>query len=260
MGALMLPGLLHAITTRQAPDGEDWNLSARRGSPQHPPDPAVALRNREKLAGLLGVSLDRMVGCRQIHGTTVARVTREDGGRGMRPDLPSIEGADAMVTDAPDIYLLVLSADCPPVFFYDPVRQVIGLAHSGWKGTVGRIASNVVQELVDGYGCTPQDILTVIGPGIGPCCYNVGDNVIEAAQTAFPGAWSGAAPVLSRRDGQTYFNLRESIRCTLLDGGVLPEKIIVEQICTSHNRRLFYSHRGDTGQCGLFGAALGMRR
>src|SRR5207249_148625 len=63
IGALArFPELLHGISTRQAPDGEDWNLSARRGSPQHPPDPAVALRNREKLAALLGISLDRMVG------------------------------------------------------------------------------------------------------------------------------------------------------------------------------------------------------
>ena len=108
------PELLHGISTRQAPDGDDWNLSARRGSPQHPPDPATALRNREKLAALLGVSLDSMVVCHQVHGTQVAPITEADAGRGMRPGTTSIDEADAMVTSTPGITLMVLSADCPP--------------------------------------------------------------------------------------------------------------------------------------------------
>ena len=253
------PELLHGISTRQSPDGDDWNLSARRGSPQHPPDLAVALRNREKLARLLGVSLDLMVGCRQVHGTLVARVTMADAGRGLLPGAPSIEDADGMVTDAPGLALFVLSADCPPVFLYDPTRRVIGLVHSGWKGTVGRIAANAVDVIKNYYACNPADIVAAVGPGIGPCCYNVGENVIEAAQDAFPEAWIGDIPVLERRGDETYFNLRESIRRTLLDAGVAPDNITVEPVCTSHNRQLFYSHRGDQGQCGLFGAVLGLR-
>jgi YfiH family protein len=260
MGALArFPELLHGISTRQAPDGEDWNLSARRGSPEHPPDPAVALRNREKLAVLLGISLDSMVGCQQVHGTLVAHVTLSDAGRGTRPGAPGIEAADGMVTDMPGLSMLVLSADCPPVFFYDPSRRVIGLAHSGWKGTVGRIAGKVVTAMTEAYGSYPSAIVAVVGPGIGPCCYNVGDNVIEAAQDAFPRAWAGDIPILERRGGETYFNLRESIRRTLLDAGLSPDNITVEEVCTSHNRHLFYSHRGDKGQCGLFGAVLGLR-
>jgi hypothetical protein len=90
VGALdRYPELLHGISMRVAPDGEDWNLSARRGSPEHPADPEVALRNRQKLAGLLGISVDRMVGCRQVHGTLVARVGAADAGKGMRPENPS---------------------------------------------------------------------------------------------------------------------------------------------------------------------------
>src|SRR4051795_9855481 len=85
VGALArYPELLHGITTRRAPDGNDWNLSARRGSPQHPPDPVIALRNREKLASLLGISLDNMVGCQQVHGTLIATVAHSDAGMGMR--------------------------------------------------------------------------------------------------------------------------------------------------------------------------------
>jgi hypothetical protein len=253
------PQLLHGITTRQAPDGEDWNLSARRGTPEHPPDPIVAMHNREKLAALLGISLDSMVGCRQVHGTVVARVTAADAGRGMRPDVPSIEGADGMVTDVPGLTLMVLSADCPPVFLYDPSRRVIGLAHSGWKGTVGRIAGKVVENMAGDYGSNPRDIVAVVGPSIGPCCYEVGDNVMDAAEQAFQGAWDGPAPALERHGEHTYFNLPEGIRRTLIDAGLLPGNITAEDVCTAHNRELFYSHRGDKGQCGLFGAVLGLR-
>jgi purine-nucleoside/S-methyl-5'-thioadenosine phosphorylase / adenosine deaminase len=261
VGALArYPELLHGITTRRAPDGDDWNLSACRGSPQHPPDPAIALRNREKLAALLGISLDSMVGCRQVHGTLVAPVTIADAGRGMRPAAPAIEGTDGMVTDLPGLTLMVLSADCPPIFFYDPVRQVTGLAHSGWKGTVGRIAGKVVEAMVTGYGSSPSNIVAVIGPSIGPCCYEVGENVIEAAERAFPDAWGGEVPALERRGVSTYFNLPETIRRTLLDAGLVPDNITVQNVCTAHNRELFYSHRGERGQCGLFGAVLGLRQ
>jgi YfiH family protein len=253
------PELLHGISIRRAPDGDDWNLSARRGSPQFPPDAAIALRNREKLASLLGVSLDKMVGCRQVHSALVATVTMAEAGLGMRPDTPSIEDTDGMVTDTPGLALMVLSADCPPVFFYDPARRAIGLAHSGWKGTVGCIAGNVVAAMTRNYGTDPRDLMAVVGPGIGPCCYNVGENVINAAQDAFPGAWEGDTPVLEQRGEEIYFNLRESVRRTLLDAGLSPGNITVEEACTSHNRSLFYSHRGDRGQCGLFGAVLGLR-
>ena len=113
--------------------------------------------------------------------------------------------------------------------------------------------------MVKDHGCEPRNIVAAVGPSIGPCCYIVGDNVIEAAQASFPGAWDGDTPVLQRRGEHTYFNLPEGIRRALLDAGLQPGNIAVAQACTAHNRHLFYSHRGDAGQCGLFGAVLGMR-
>jgi YfiH family protein len=218
-----------------------------------------ALANREKLARRLGVPLDRMVGCQQVHGTEVALVGAEDGGRGMYADLPSMQGADAMVTDTPGVFLLALSADCPPVFFYDPHKRAIGLAHSGWKGTAGRIAGNVVAAMQRNFGSDAADIVAAIGPGIGPCCYNIYPQVVETVEAAFPNAWDSAAPVLEDRDGVTYFNLWEGIRRALLDAGVRDKNISVEGVCTAHNVGTFYSHRGEAGQCGLFGAVLGLR-
>lgn len=260
VGALdRFPEVLHAISVRTAPDGEDWNMSSKRGTPAHPGDPAVALHNREKLASSLGISLDRMVGCRQVHGSQVARVGHSDAGRGMRPDAPSVEDVDAMLTDVPGLYLMALAADCPPVFFYDPQRCVVGLAHSGWKGTVDRIAANVVEAMVDDFGSDPRDIVAVVGPGIGPCCYAVGENVISAVEEDFVGAWDGDVPLLEKRGEETYFNLRETIRRAILEAGVPAENVTVEEVCTADNLDLFYSHRAEKGQCGLFGAVIGLK-
>lgn len=250
------PELLQGITTRLAPDGEDWNLSGRRGTPEHPPSMERAFANRRKLAERLGISLERMVGCQQVHGSEVAVVGPEDAGRGMFPDRPSMQGADAMVTNAPGLYLMALSADCPPVLFYDPVKRAVGMAHSGWKGTVAKVAARTVEALRREFDSDPADIVAVIGPGIGACCYEVGQNVVEAAQAAFPGSWEDG--LLAERGGSTYFDIPGAIRAALLEAGLDPENVAAEGVCTGHNTRTFYSHRAEAGQCGLFGAVLGL--
>jgi YfiH family protein len=252
------PGLLHGISTRVSPDGAYWNLSAKRGTPQHPPDAQVALSNRAKLASALGVRLEQMAGCQQVHGTEVALATGRDAGRGMLPGVPAFQGADGMITNTPGLYLMVLSADCPPVFLYDPVQRAIGLAHSGWKGTVGRIAAKTLHAMSDHFGTVASDVIAAVGPGIGPCCYSVGPNVVDAVSEAFGGA-EGRDGLLEQRDGLVFFSLREAIRRALEEAGVRPGNVSVDETCTAHSLDVFYSHRGERGQCGLFGAVFGLR-
>jgi len=262
VGALeQYPELVVGISTRTAPDGGDWNLSSRRGTPQHPPDPAVALANRIKLAEALGIDFDMIVGCQQVHGAEVAVVNATDAGRGMKPGLPSIEGVDAMVTSTPGLFLMVLAADCPPVFFYDPVSRVVGLAHSGWKGTTGRIAGKVVEAMAEQFGSRPDDIQAVIGPGVGPCCYNVRDDVIKEVESSFPGVWQAQniGALLMCDEGLVYFNLWAAIKRALLDVGVTADNISSDAVCSAHNTGTFYSHRGEAGKCGLFGGIIGLR-
>ncbi|MDQ6694643.1 MAG: peptidoglycan editing factor PgeF [Chloroflexota bacterium] len=255
----LFPDLLHGISTRTSPQGSDWNLSAKRGTPEHPANPDVAMSNRETLAARLGIRLEHTVGCRQVHGTDVSLVGEAQGGAGMFPDRLPIEGVDALVTATPGLYLMVLAADCPPVFFYDPVRRAIGLAHSGWKGTVGRISAHVVESMTAHWRSDPADIVAVVGPGIGACCYKVGSNVVEAVEESFPRAWTQAPAILELYDGSIYFNLAQAIRRTLLDAGLKSANVSLDGTCTMHNTAHFYSHRGEAGKCGLFGAVLGMR-
>jgi polyphenol oxidase len=256
--------LVHGISVRLTPEGEDWNLSSKRGTPQHPPSMERALRNRERLAAALGISPRRMVSCRQVHGSDVIVVGEAEAGIGIYPELGPTPDSDALVTGTPGLYLMALSADCPPVFLYDPVRRVVGLAHSGWKGTVARIAANVVATMHAHFGSQPSDIVAAVGPGIGSCCYRVGENVVSAAEESFgPGAWQihpgAGAPILHRDGEESYFNLGEAIRTSLLDAGVPTGQVSVLDACTGHNTAHFYSHRIEAGQCGLFGAVLGMR-
>lgn len=256
------PELLNAISTRRSPEGGDWNMSARRGSPQHPPSPETALANRSLFASYLGIPPERMVACRQVHGTEVAVVGSDDAGRGVLAGSPPIPDTDAMVTATRNLFMMVLAADCPPVFLYDPVQHVAGLAHSGWKGTVGRIAGRVVETMQGEFGTRPEDVQAVVGPGIGPCCYKVGPSVVEAAEASFAQPWRATRygpPLFVIDNGEVYFNLWEAIRRTLIESGVGKLNINIEGMCTMHNTSLFYSHRGEAGQCGLFSAVLGVR-
>lgn len=255
----LYPELLHGISTRTSPSGSDWNMSSRRGTPQHPPSPGQALANRLELAAQLGVSLESMVGCRQVHGGAVAVVGPPDAGRGMSEASAAVEGADALVTATPGLNLMVLSADCPPVLLYDPVKKAIGLAHSGWKGTVAKIAANTVRVMACQFGSHPRDIIAAVGPGIGACCYAVGPEVVKAVEGAFLDTWEAVPPLLIEREGRTYFSLQSAIRIALLEAGVKDENITLDPVCTMHHTDLFYSHRGEKGQCGLFSAVLGLR-
>src|SRR5699024_8005169 len=84
---------------------------------------------------------------------------------------PGMYEADGLVTDQPGVCLTIFSGDCIPVLLYDPVRQAVGAAHAGWRGTAGGVAARAAEEMIRAFGCSPGDILAAIGPGIGPCCF-----------------------------------------------------------------------------------------
>jgi purine-nucleoside/S-methyl-5'-thioadenosine phosphorylase / adenosine deaminase len=278
-GFAAYPDLVQGCTTRCRPAGpwgpaSDWNLK-RRGA-----DPARADANWAAFATTLGIPGTRMVAPEQIHGTEVAAVTEADAGLGTLAGQRGIEGADALITHTPGLLLLAGSADCVPVFVYDPVTPAVGLAHAGWKGTAGRIAERTVQAMVQNYGSDPARLVAVIGPSIGPCCYDVGGEVVEAIRDAYPGAddeWQGEPPLLvwSRRrpawkdqqdlprseaesDEKPFLDLWQANRRSLLLAGLAAENIAIDGVCTAETTELFYSHRAEGGRAGRFVAFLGL--
>jgi YfiH family protein len=164
---------------------------------------------------------------RQVHGTVVLQAPW-DG----TPE------ADAAVAVTPGVLLGIATADCLPVLLVDPVRRAVAAAHAGWRGTVGQIARRAVEALVD-QGSRPADVLAALGPGIGPCCYEVG----EELRAAFgPG---GAAFFRSGPHGRPHLDVRAANVRQLEEVGVRPERIHHVDHCTSCRSDRYYSYRRD---------------
>jgi YfiH family protein len=208
---------------------------------------AVA-RNHDLICQALDFAMSDVVSPHQVHGAAVAVVTRQDRGR-------VIEDTDGLITDEPQVLLMLRFADCTPIWFYDPVRRAIGLAHAGWRGTVAGIARAMVAKMQSTFGCRPGDLIAGIGPAIGPCCYQVGPDVAQAVHGAYP---ADAPRLLESRPANTWhFDLWLANELQLAHAGV--EQVSVAEICTACNTDEWFSHRAEQGQTGRFGALIGMK-
>jgi YfiH family protein len=215
----------------------------------------IVLNNRKLLANQLGFSSSAYVFASQIHGNQVQVVKEEDRGKGAFERSSYLCDIDAMVTNLRGICLVTQAADCVPILFYDPARSAIGAAHAGWKGTVAKIPSEVVKTMKSEYGSNPADLIVGIGPSIGPCCYEVGDEVVQQVHGSF-----GEAEGLflrSEKFSGSIFNLWEANLRTLVEAGVKKENIEIAGICTKCSNELFFSARA--GDLGRFGAGIMIR-
>ena len=117
-----------------------------------------------------------------MHGSNVAVIDEALAGKGAEAYSDAVKNTDALVTNLPQLPLILFFADCVPVIFADPVSGSIGLAHAGWRGTVAGIAASTVTKMQEAFGAKPENILAGIGPSIGQCCYEVDDKVYEAGK------------------------------------------------------------------------------
>jgi hypothetical protein len=222
-----------------------------------------------------------MVAPQQIHGSEVAAVDAEQTVQAEGTRTGAVMGADALITATPGVLLLIGAADCVPVFVYDPAGRAVGLAHAGWKGTAGRIAEKMVRLMAERYGTDPAGCVAALGPSIGPCCYDVGVEVVEQIRDAYPEAdeeWHGEPPLIvwSRRrplwkyqqeipaeepesDEKPFLDLWNANRRALIDAGLQPDNIWIDALCTAENSDRFYSHRAERGQAGRMMAFLGIQ-
>ena len=151
-------------------------------------------------------------------------------------------------------------ADCVPLYFVDPVREVIGLAHSGWRGTVAGMGKKMVERMHAAFGCDPADIHAAIGPSICQECYEVSSDVAEEFQNAFAGM-NGAETLLYQKpeqkaEGKYQLDLWLANQLWLTDAGITPEHLEVTNVCTAHNPAYLFSHRKTNGKRGNLGAFL----
>ena len=232
---------------------ESLNLSFTRGD-----EDAAVRENFRRLAGAMKTDVSKFVFTDQTHTTNVRRVTAEDAGKGIvkERDYTDIDG---LITNEPGLVLSTFYADCVPLYFVDPVHRAIGMSHSGWKGTVGKMGAATITAMKREFGTETKDLVCAIGPSICQDCYEVSEDVILEFQKTFSRElWKDI--FYRKENGKYQLNLWEANRQILLGAGILPEHISMPNLCTCCNPEFLYSHRASQGKRGNLGAFLGIKR
>lgn len=214
--------------------------------------------NFRRIAAAIGFETENLVLSQQTHTTNVKVVTEEDRGRGITKPL-GWKDVDGLVTDVPGLVLATFYADCVPLFFVDPVRKAVGLSHSGWRGTVGKIGKVTVEAMMREYGSRPEDILAAVGPSICQECYEVSEDVILEFQKNYEERFWDSL-YYQKENGKYQLNLWRANELVFLEAGILPEHISITDICTCCNPDVLYSHRASKGMRGNLAAFLGVRK
>lgn len=249
-----IPWLRHGFSTRKGGVSEgiyaSMNLSFSVGD-----DPEKVRENYHRIGKALGMEDTRMVLSAQDHHTEIRTVTEADCGKGVYRDR-DYESVDGLITNTPEIPLVTHYADCVPLFFVDPKKRVIGLAHAGWRGTVARIGEKMVRRFEAEFGSDPKDLIAAIGPSIGPCSFEVDAPVAEAFL-----ALSDLEPkgfVRPMENGKYMVDLWETNRRIMCAAGIPAEQITVTDLCTMCHPDVFFSHRATGGKRGGMGAFMMM--
>ena len=222
------------------------NVSTTRGD-----DPADVEENLRRIAKAIGVRRDSLTFTNQTHTTNVAVVKEEDKGR-------RFQETDGMITNVPGICLVTFYADCVPLYFVDPVKKVIGLSHSGWRGTVGKMGKVTVELMQKTYGSDQEDILAAVGPSICQDCYEVSEDVILEFQKSF-GEQDWQQIYYKKENGKYQLNLWKANELIFREAGILPEHIAVTNVCTHCNPEILFSHRTTGDKRGNLGAFLALK-
>ena len=196
---------------------------------------------RKELAASLKLNEKQFLFPRQVHGTHVEVI---DGPF----DSSAIPDTDAVITTQPDICICVQTADCVPILIYDPVQNVAGVVHSGWRGTVNKLVSKTIHKMEISFDSLPEDLLVGIGPSIHMHVYEVGSEVINPVREKFANYKHLLKP--SPKKGKAYFDLWEANKTLLVNTGVLIENIEYMGFCSYSHDALFYSARRDGAETG----------
>lgn len=229
---------VHGFTTRAGgvsePPFDTLNLGGKWGD-----DPASVVENRRRLGravpGLRYVA-------RQVHGPAIARVRAGDA-----PEVIARVEADGLVSDALGVTLGVFVADCIPALIADGRTGAFAAVHAGWRGTVAGVLPAAVRALATEFGARPGDLRIAFGPAIGPCCFEVGEEVVAAFAALLPDARESGVVLPSPRGaaGKSNVDLKAANRIVLERAGVSPEAIDNSPECTHCDRARFFSFRRD---------------
>ena len=237
----------HCFTTRHGGVStgifDSMNIAIKEGEREE-----NVRRNIGILGEALGFASEDLVLTRQTHSDIVRVVGRADCSGCFHRDYPE---CDALVTNTPGVALMIFTADCTPMLFYDPVTGAVGAAHAGWRGTAAAIGARVVEAMVREFGSDPADIRAAIGPNIGMCHFETDKDVPDAMVAAF----GSAVETWIEQRGEKYFlDLKEINAHILRRAGVT--NIEISDACTMCQPNRFWSHRVTRGQRGSQGAVI----
>ena len=283
-----LPWLVHAFGTRRGGDSPFPSTSLNWGFPDRRDQ---VEQNRRRFLRQIGAQNCSLATVRQVHSCHAFVVAANGTGQveyrlpgvpSTQPTATSPPAGDALITAAAGLLLTVRTADCLPVLLVDPARRVVAAVHAGWRGALERVIEKAVGDLRLAFGSDPQQLLAVLGPSIRACCYEVGEEVVEAFHGRFATAGLFFRTVPHRPEAPTDRHVipflsahppghaPEQVPATHLDlvavaehqltsAGVTPSRISVADYCTACRTDLFFSHRKEGGRAGRQMAANGIR-
>ena len=263
-----IPWIRHCFTTREGGASKgifaELNLSFTRGDEE-----AAVRENYRRVAKRMGTEVSHFVCSDQTHTTNVRVVTQEDAGAGVVRERGYTD-VDGLITNEPGLVLSTFYADCVPLYFVDTEHHAIGLSHSGWRGTVGRMGAATIRAMQKHYGTDPKHLICAIGPSICQDCYEVSEDVADAFKEEFGAeisqddstscySWNGKSILMNKGNGKYQLDLWGANRLVLLDVGILPEHLAVTNVCTKCNPDLLYSHRVMGDKRGNLAAFLSLK-
>lgn len=249
-----IPGVAHGLTYRVPGLGTaDGNVGY--GSPRDKDD---AWAMRQMWCRGIGVDPHRIVTMGQVHGRDVIRIGAEQAGCGAAPNSTHAGFADAMITDDQDVILMTLHADCLPILLVDPERPAVAAVHAGWRGTVVDVAGTAVKAMQASFGSDPSEIHAYLGPAIGGCCNEVGDEVIAAWREQARDFGPLAELAVTHPGPRDHFDGTRANTLLLQRAGLAPDHIEVSDICTKCSKDSWFSHRGHGPDAGREGALIAL--
>lgn len=242
----------HAFSTKHGGVSTDeWtsmNFAFSRGDKAE-----NVIENYKIFSDAVGFDYNSLVTSSQDHNTYVRPVTKNECGIGIwrEKDMMSV---DALITNEPNVTLVTHYADCTPLFFVDTVGKAIGLAHAGWRGTVGRIGEEVLRKMTSLYGTNPKDVVVAIGPAISKCCYEVDRDCAENFYNLKD--LDNSKFIFPKNEVKYMIDLLETNRQIVMKAGVKKENIVLSDLCTKCNSNLLWSHRATNGHRGTMCAFM----
>ena len=210
------------------------------------------LNDRKRMSEKLGIPLANWIGGRQSHGTNIEIVGKDDSGKGSVSLQNALKSTDGIITKDKNILLTAYFADCVPIYFFDPVKNIIGIVHAGWRGTIQKITKKMVEKFTE-LGAIPSELLVVIGPCISRQSYEVSKDIIQRIDREYR-----EKTMVETEDNRFFLDLKKLNVEILLQSGVLRHNIDMTSFCTYSNNDLFFSYRRDKGKTGRMLGYIGM--